>query len=311
MFLCIGPTPALQRVMVFSKLTLDAVNRATTTVDGAAGKSVNVAKILKFLGEWPLAAGFVGGESGEHLLTLLRAKGIESDFVKVTPPTRQCITVIDESAATITELVEESRPVSTDDYELLTQIIRRRIENCRAVIISGTMTPGGPPEFYRQCTQLAHESRAITILDAHGPPLAHALEAKPDVVKPNRAELAAMSKQRLQSEPDVIAGMRGLHDRGAQRVIITAGKEPTLAFDGRSVWRIRSGPTRALNPIGSGDAFTAALAWRLTRGDELGEACRWGAAAGAANALTLLPGELEPKELERLAREVEIEQIPE
>src|SRR5262245_13625046 len=119
MFLCIGPTPALQRVMVFSKLTLDSVNRAKTTVEGAAGKSVNVAKILKALGERPLATGFVGSISGNQLLALLIEKGIESEFVKVTVPTRQCLTVIDESGTTITELVEESRPVNSADYEQL------------------------------------------------------------------------------------------------------------------------------------------------------------------------------------------------
>ena len=51
MILCIGTTPAAQRVMLFRKLTLDAVNRAAATHDGAAGKSINVAKVLKTLGE--------------------------------------------------------------------------------------------------------------------------------------------------------------------------------------------------------------------------------------------------------------------
>ncbi len=53
-----------------------------------------------------------------------------------------------------------------------------------------------------------------------------------------------------------------------------------------------------------GDAFTAALVWRLLRGEDLGEACRWAVAAGAANALTLMPGELEPMEVERLVKNV-------
>src|SRR5438067_9362733 len=100
MILCIGTTPAAQRVMVFRKLTVDAVNRAVTTLDGAAGKSINVAKVLKALGEDPLATGFLGGETGESLRALLRARGIEMDFVIVNAPTRQCITVIDESAGT-------------------------------------------------------------------------------------------------------------------------------------------------------------------------------------------------------------------
>ncbi len=47
--LCLGTTPAMQRVMIFHKLSLDAVNRAATTLDGAGRKSVNVAKALKSL----------------------------------------------------------------------------------------------------------------------------------------------------------------------------------------------------------------------------------------------------------------------
>ncbi len=51
MILCIGTTPAAQRVMLFRKLTPDTVNRAAVTLDGAAGKAINVAKVLKALGE--------------------------------------------------------------------------------------------------------------------------------------------------------------------------------------------------------------------------------------------------------------------
>ena len=51
MILCIGTTPAAQRVMIFRKLVLEGVNRAVLTLDGVAGKSVNVAKVLHALGQ--------------------------------------------------------------------------------------------------------------------------------------------------------------------------------------------------------------------------------------------------------------------
>src|SRR5438094_4134919 len=123
MILCIGPTPATQRVMIFRKLVLDAVNRAATTLDGAAGKSVNVAKVLKSLGEQPLATGFLGGDRGADLRALLQAREIEIDFVEVNARTRQCITVIDESSTTQTELVEESQPVPEADYDALARVV--------------------------------------------------------------------------------------------------------------------------------------------------------------------------------------------
>jgi tagatose 6-phosphate kinase len=103
--------------------------------------------------------------------------------------------------------------------------------------------------------------------------------------------------------------VREVHDKGAKQVVVTAGKDPALAFDGRTFWKIFSPRIAAINPIGSGDAFTAGLVWRLSRGDNLGEACRWAAAVGAANALTLLAGEINPPDVERLVREVTVQPV--
>ena len=310
MFLCIGATPAAQRVMAFRALTLDSVNRAHTTLDGAAGKSINVAKVLRTLGEAPVAVGFRGGQRGEEIRRILESKGIELDFVTVAEPTRQCITVIDECAGSVTELVEESRPVAGDDYERLFEIVRRRIPRSKAVIMSGTLTPGAPVDFYRRCVQAANEAGALSMVDAKGTTLIEALKAGPGLVKPNRAELSGTVGRELGNEPALLAAMRELQERGAKRVVVTAGKDATLALDERGQWRITPPRINPVNPIGSGDAFTAALVWRLARSDDLGEACRWASAAGAANALTLMPGEVEPEQVHRLAGQVQALPMP-
>lgn len=307
--LCIGATPAVQRVMIFRKLTLDAVNRAATTLDGPAGKSVNVAKVLKVLGESPVATGFLGGERGEFLRLALAEKGIESDFVTVSAQTRQCVTVIDESAGTHTELVEESLPVEPASFEKLIAVARRRISGCRAVVMSGTIVTGGPANLYFDCVRLAEKAGAFSVVDAQGAALIEALKARPGLVKPNRAELAATVGRKLKDDADVMKAMRELRERGAQRVVVTAGKEPALAFDGKIFWQITGARIRAVNPIGSGDAFGAGLSSRLVRGDDLGEACRWGAAAGAANALTPMPGEVNREDVERLMKEIEVRKV--
>jgi fructose-1-phosphate kinase PfkB-like protein len=66
---------------------------------------------------------------------------------------------------------------------------------------------------------------------------------------------------------------------------------------------------KVVNPIGSGDAFTAGLVSRLIRGDDLGEACRWGSATGAANTLTAMAGEVNRPDVERLAQATRVERI--
>jgi threonine aldolase len=172
MILCIGTTPAVQRVMVFPKLAVDHVNRARLTLEGAAGKSINVAKVLKALGEKPVATGFLGGDRGDFLRGVLKAKGIETDFINVTARTRQCLTVIDEAAGTQTELVEESAAVTRNDYQKLMAIVQRWLGSLTprgpdAVLMSGTLTPGGPPTFYFHCTKLARAAGALAGVQLH------------------------------------------------------------------------------------------------------------------------------------------------
>jgi tagatose 6-phosphate kinase len=219
------------------------------------------------------------------------------------------VTVIDETGGTVTELVEESRPVEPAAYEQLAAVLQRRLPACRAVVLSGTLTPGGPVDFYRRCVEWARAAGALSVVDAQGPPLSAALAARPGLVKPNRVELAATTGRDLPDEAAVLVAVRELHARGAERVVVTAGAAPTLAFDGQACWRVISPRIPALNPIGSGDAFTAALTARLVRGDDLGEACRWGAAAGAANALTPLAGEMDRAQVEALLKEVRVERL--
>ena len=295
--------------MVFRKLTLDAVNRAVETVEGAAGKSINVAKVLRALGEHPVATGFLGGDRGEQVRAVMREQGVETEFISIAARTRQCTTVFDTATGMHTELVEESQPVPAAEYEKLMEIIQRRVKGSRAVVMSGTITPGGPTDLYLRGTELAHAAGALSVVDAQGTSLELALAAKPGLVKPNRTELAATVGRELTDDAALFAAVRELHERGAQRIVVTAGKDPSVAYDGHRFWRITCPRIEAVNPIGSGDAFTAGLVWRLVRGDDFGEACRWGSAAGTANALNIMAGEVRAVDVERLAKEVQVEPL--
>ena len=309
MILCLGTTPAVQRVMRFRRLALGAVNRAAVTLDGIGGKSFNVAKVLHALGERALVVAFLGGERGALLRALLAERGIELDCVEVGASTRQCVTVVDESSGEVTELVEESRPVARANYDSLMETVRRRVGQCRAVVMSGTLAPGGGEDFYAQCVGAARAGGVVAVVDAQGPALAHALEAAPHVVKPNRIELAATLRRDLPDEAAVCDAMRELRERGARRVVVTAGPGPTLAYDGRTFWRITAPPVTAVNPIGAGDAFTAGMVQGLLRGAGLDEACRRGSAAGSASALKLMVAEVDGADVERLLPAVTVERI--
>lgn len=309
MILCLGPTPALQRVMRFARFQINAVNRAAETLDGFAGKAVNVAKVLHALGQAPLLTGFLGGETGRRLEAGLAARGLRQAWVRVDAPTRQCLTLVDEAAGTVTELVEESRPVPAEAYERLWDVLNTHLPQCRALALSGTLTPGAPPEFYARCVARARELGVLTAVDTQRAALREALAARPTLIKPNRHELEALMEQPLPDEPAVARAMAQLHWQGAEAVLVTAGAGPALLLAEGRWWHLQPPVLQALNPIGSGDALTAALLARLVQGDDWPEACRWGMAAGAANALTWMPGEVESAAVARLREAVTIREI--
>ncbi|MFB9462104.1 ribokinase [Streptomyces cinereospinus] len=70
--------------------------------------------------------------------------------------------------------------------------------------------------------------------------------------------------------------------RGPRAVVVTLGAKGALVASAQGVARVRSVPVDVVDTTGAGDAFTAALAWRLGRGDALTEAAAYAARVGAA-----------------------------
>lgn len=77
---------------------------------------------------------------------------------------------------------------------------------------------------------------------------------------------------------------RALLTLGPRSVVITLGARGALTADGSgSPVTVPSPKVDAVDTTGAGDAFTAALAWRLGLGDELPEAAAYAARVGAAS----------------------------
>ena len=308
MILCVGTTPVYQRSMVFERLRPDEVNRAVSVHDYASGKSVNVARVLHTLGQPCVATGFVGGDRGAALVRDLEAAGVGSEFVTVEAPTRQCVTVIDRAIRSATELVEESHPVRDADWSKLYGVIERLLAGADALVLSGSLPPEAPQDFYLSCLAGIRRGGMPVVLDTRGEPLRHALRQHGFVVKLNREELASTVGRPLESEADVPGAMASVVPRGGA-VVVTLGAGGAIAADGRGAWRVRVPAVETRSAVGSGDAFSAGLVAGLVRGQSLPEACAWGAACGAANAMTDLAGHLSPADVHAIRAKVEVTPI--
>jgi tagatose 6-phosphate kinase len=306
--LCIGTTPALQRTMTFDRIVPDAVNRAIRCRQYASGKSINVARVAHTLGQGVLAGGFLGGLSGRAIREDLDVAGIPHDFVEVSQSTRVCVTAIDGGAGSATELIEEPAEIEAGCYEALLAMVERALARAKVLVLSGSLPPGAPADFYARCVAMA-EPRVPVVLDARGPELLAALPRGPSIVKPNRSELGATVGTELADTAAVLRVMRQLLDQGAKSAVVTAGGDAVLCAKGRSAWRIAPPNVRVVSPIGSGDAMAAGLAIGLMQKRDLASAAAYAVACGAANALSNDAGHLDPADVKRLAEQTRAEPI--
>ncbi|HEX8520885.1 MAG TPA: PfkB family carbohydrate kinase, partial [Tepidisphaeraceae bacterium] len=196
------------------------------------------------------------------------------------------------------------KQVEAEAWDRLREKIDWLLAQARLVVLSGSLTPGAPQDFYAWCVERAHEKNVRALVDASGEPLKLALEKKPFLVKPNRVELT-----RTVGTEDLWEGINRLMQTGARNVIVTMGKEGSVAADGRTRWKMAPPGTEVVSPIGSGDAYAAGTAAALDRGDELVEAARLGTACAAANAMTAVSGYLRREDVEAIVPKVQIEML--
>lgn len=289
MILTLGTTPALARSMVFDRVTLDAVNRAREVRVSAAGKSVNVARVLRTLGEDVTCTGLVGGDEGRALVDELASIGVIDAWVRNDQPTRVCVTMIDRATSHATELVQEAPPARVEDAERLLEILRAKTYD--VLVCSGTLARSIPTDFYARAAGV--NPRATTIIDATGQPLLATL-GLPIIVKCNASELTSTLGVSLDDS------IRIALSRGARAAVISDGVRPTTVATRDRRWTIDTPRVDVVSPIGSGDAMAAGIAAGLARGETIDQAARLGVACAAANAQTPIAGAVDLAEVDRL-----------
>jgi tagatose 6-phosphate kinase len=303
MILCLGTTPVFQRTMVFDRVATDRVNRAVQVSDYASGKSINVAWVIHTLGRDVIATGFAGGSRGEALCRDLDRAGIPHNFVRVAPETRQCVTVIDRSAGTATELVEESSSVGPEGWKTLENKLMELIPKSKLWVFSGTLAPDAAKDFYARWLPLAQQHDARVIVDVVGEPLRLAMAHPNAILKMNRDELAITIGQDLSDDSALVQAMLA-HAPLEGLLVVTLGAGGAIASDGRQCWRAASPKITPVSAVGSGDSFAAGLAVALSEGRKIADAMKLAIACGAANALTPLAGHVDRETVERLQTQV-------
>ena len=298
--LCMGITPCLQRTIFFEALRPGQVNRAREVMVTPSGKATNVARVIQSLGGAAELISVCGGPTGEQFRRQMQADGVMFDPVETSNPMRICQTLIDQGTGQVTELVEESSPLTPSEIESLFEKLEAALNQAQWLVISGSPPPQSPVTLYHDFVQLAQEAGCCVILDSQKQPLLEALAARPWLVKLNQEELGLTIGQDLHNNTETTVAAQELLARGAQNVVVTQGPDKVWLVNREGIQSFDPPQIDPVNPIGSGDAMSAGIALGLSRGDSLEDALKLGMACGAANALSLTSGVVDPDVLEKL-----------
>ncbi|MFI8912731.1 1-phosphofructokinase family hexose kinase [Streptomyces sp. NPDC053513] len=274
-------------------------HRVDAAYERAGGKGINVARVLTGLGHTPLATGLVGGPTGRAILADLRAAGIRSLFTPVNGDSRRTVAVVSREDGDATVFNGIGPEVTPSEWAAFVRQYTSLIRSAHVVVLSGSTPPGLPVDVYARLIRGAAAAGAKTVLDTSGPALSAALEARPDVVKPNAAELAEVT-----GCADLATAAMELRVRGAGSIVASAGQDGLYAVTPQGTWRAAPPGPLSGNPTGAGDACVAAIASGLMAGAPWPEILRDAVALSAAAVPCAVAGDVDTVMYARLRREV-------
>lgn len=292
MIVTVTLNPSLDRTVDVDRLERGGILRTSGPTVEPGGKGVNVSRALTLNATPSVAILPIGGAEGDELASLLTEADVDARTVVVGGRTRSNLTVC-ESDGTITKFNEPGAPLSLADIAAIIEVIRDTVEPGDWVVISGSMPPGFGRSSLIELVETVSSLGASLAVDSSGAPLAAAVDARPRLIKPNRAELAELVGRPLESIAEIIRAAEQVRSKGIATVLVSLGADGAVLVSAAGAIVGESTVAVPRSTVGAGDSFLAGYLSRLVRDETdeesaLVEALAWGAAAAG------LPGSAVP-----------------
>jgi 1-phosphofructokinase len=276
------PNPSVDRTIAVDALRRGEVLRATSSRLDPGGKGVNVSRALAAHGQPTVAVLPSGGADGARLTDLLGPFGVATVTVPISEGTRSNVTLV-EPDGTTTKVNEPGPTLTGVEAATMEERVVTLAQRGTWTVLCGSLPRGVDADFFHRLTERLHGLGVQVALDTSGPPLAAAMPAKPDLIKPNDEELAEMVGRPLPTLGDVVTAAQELVAGGVGRVLVSLGGNGALLVEADAVHYARGPKVDVLSTVGAGDATLAGF---LTGGAAGPDALRLAVAFGTA-AVTL------------------------
>lgn len=309
MITSVSLNPSIDRTLSVDRLDVGGLNRVRMQTDVAAGKGVNVALAAAALGEDAGCIGFMYREGGALFERRLADGGVKSDFVWCEGAVRVNVKVFDQARGEITELNSSGTPVNSVQLDAMTQLVLDHARRSACLILSGSLPPACPTDYYLTLAEAAAKENCRVFLDADGERLRAGLRARPFLIKPNRYELELLTGRTLNTMDALLNAALECVRGGVQVVAVSMGGEGALITDGKTALRAPGMRVEVKSTVAAGDSMIAGLAAGFSRSDSLEDAFRMGVAAATVRCMTPPEEIISAESCLRLANEIRMEKL--
>jgi 1-phosphofructokinase/tagatose 6-phosphate kinase len=312
MIITVTLNAAIDKSLSVPSLQLGRRHRTVQRRTLAGGKGVNVARILKTLGQPVIATGLAGGPTGTQIVEQLTEESILNDFVRIHEESRTNTALLDPTTGEETEINEQGPSVDPAELELFREKLLYLARGAAMVVFAGSLPRNVEPDFYATLIRELHKLDVKTIVDSDGDALRQAVRAEPDVVSPNALEAEELVGHEFNDDDDRAAAVREIVELGSREAVMTTpdGCWAQVIVDGAPrLYRVTIALREPVATVGSGDAFLAGFLAARYRGSAPAECLRFGVACGAESTGRLGAGLIDARAAERLVAEVDLRQL--
>ncbi|HWC05541.1 MAG TPA: 1-phosphofructokinase family hexose kinase [Methylomirabilota bacterium] len=290
--------PEMQPVLSIATLTMNPAVDESTSVPYVlpdrklrcqaptyepGGGGINVARAIRKLGGDALACFPVAGPAGELLRQLLDAEGVRYTAIPVTGWTRENLNVLEEVSGRQFRFCMPGAALEDHEWPAFLDWVRQLRPAPDFLVASGSLPPGAPVDFYARLAAVGRQMGSRVVLDTSGAPLARAAEEGVYLLKPSLREFQALMGEPEGDESTLASLAATAVKRGwCEVLVLSLGAGGALWTTASERERLASPAVRVRSGVGAGDSMVAGIVVSLAQGRALGEAVRFGVAAGAA-----------------------------
>ena len=293
---------------------VDEIHPGTTVKDirsriFPAGKGVNVARIIKTLGEEVCVLGIVHAHNRDLFAEFLDGERIASHFTAVPGTTRINVTILESRTGQTTHLNSMQPQLPSTLQQEVVESIKPHLVKGDLCVCSGSLHTGLGNDFYQKLIKSCKENGAFCMLDSSGKAFKLGVRAKPQMIKPNLEELEEFFGETVQGVHHIALKGKRLVDMGIEYVFISLGSDGMIAIHENDCLLCSAPPIHTVDTVGCGDALVAGLLTGYSRKFSFTEMCRMAVACGASKALHTGAGTIERNEVWQLMEEVKIKSV--